>query len=56
MSYPQLVGPQRRALLVVLEVGVRMSTETTSFLSFLAKTRERQETAFMRRRRHTSNA
>ena len=36
---PELVGPRRRARLVVLgiEVGGRMSVETTSFLSQLAK-------------------
>ena len=40
------------ALFVVLgiEVGGRMSTETTSFLSQLAKARARQETTLMRRR------
>ena len=47
-----VVGPRRRARLVVLgiEVGGRMSTETTSFLSQLAKARSRQETALLRRR------
>ena len=51
-TYPELVGPRRRARLVVLgiEVGGRMSMETTSFLSQLAKARSRQETALMRRR------
>ena len=53
-TYPELVvvGPRRRARLVVLgiEVGGRMSTETTSFLSQLAKARSRQETALLRRR------
>ena len=38
-TYPELVGPRRRAPLVVLgiDVGGRMSMETTSFLSQLAK-------------------
>ena len=51
-THPELVGPRRRARLVVLgiEVGGRMSMETTSFLSQLAKARSRQETALMRRR------
>ena len=51
-TYPELVGPRRRARLVVLgiEVGGRMSTETASFLNQLAKARARQETALMRRR------
>ena len=51
-TYTELVGPRRRARLVVLgiEVGGRVSTEKASFLSQLAKTRARQETALMRRR------
>ena len=38
-TYPELVGPRRKTRLVVLgvEVGGRMSTETTPFLSQLAK-------------------
>ena len=48
-TYPEL-GPRRRARLVAIEVGGRMSTETISFLNQLAKARSRQETANMRRR------
>ena len=48
-TYPELVGLRRRARLGI-EVGGRMSIETTSFLSQLAKARSRQETALMRRR------
>ena len=51
-TYPELVGPRRRARLVVLgiEVGGRMSAETRSFLSQLAKARARQEIPLVRKR------
>ena len=42
-TYPELVGPHRRARLVVLavEVGCRWSDETRSFLSQLARAKAR---------------
>ena len=51
-TYPELVGPHRRARLVVLavEVGGRWSDETRSFLSQLAGAKARGETSLMRRR------
>ena len=51
-TYPELVGPHRRARLVVLavEVGGRWSDETRSFLSQLARAKARGETSLMRRR------
>ena len=51
-THPELVGPRRKARLVVLgiEVGCRMSAETRSFLSQLAKARARQEIPLMRKR------
>ena len=51
-TYPELWGLEGGPRFVVLgiEVGGRMSTETASFLSQLAKARARQETALMRRR------
>ena len=41
-TYPELVGP-RRLVVLGIEVGGRMSTETRSFLTQLAKARARQE-------------
>ena len=51
-TYPELVGPRRRARLVVLgiEAGGRMSAETRSFLPQLAKACARQEIPLMRKR------
>ena len=51
-THPELVGLRRRLRIVVLgvEVGGRMSTETISFLSQLAKARARQKTTLRRRR------
>ena len=51
-TYPELVGPNSRAQLVVLaaEVGGRWSNETRAFLSQLAKARAREEVPLMRRR------
>ena len=50
-AYPELVGPHRRARLVVLagEVGGR-SDETRSFISLLAKAKSRAEPFLLRRR------
>ena len=51
-AYPELVGPHRRARLVVLagEVGGRWSEETRSFISQLAKAKSRAEPLVLRRR------
>ena len=51
-AYPELVGPHRRARLVVLagEVGGRWSEETRSFISQLAKAKSRAEPFVSRRR------
>ena len=51
-TYPELVGPQRRAQLVVVavEVGGRWSEETRRFLSALAVARARSELPLMRKR------
>ena len=51
-TYPKLVGPHRRARLVVLavEVGGRWSDETRRFLSQLARAKSRGETSLMRKR------
>ena len=51
-AYPELVGPHRRARLVVLagEVGGRWSEETRSFISQLAKAKSRAEPFVLRRR------
>ena len=51
-TYPELVGPNSRAQLVVLavEVGGRWSSETRAFLSQLAKARAREEVPLIRRR------
>ena len=51
-AYPELVGPHRRARLVVLagEVGGRWSEETQSFISQLAKAKSRAEPFVSRRR------
>ena len=51
-TYPELVGPQRRAQLVVVvvEVGSRWSEETRRFLSALAVARARSELPLMRKR------
>ena len=51
-AYPELVGPNSRAQLVVLavEVGGRWSSETRAFLSQLAKARAREEVPLLRRR------
>ena len=50
--YPEFVGVQARARLVVLavEVGGRFSKETNGFLTGLAKARARSETPLMQRR------
>ena len=50
--YPEFVGVQARARLVVLavEVGGRFSEETNGFLTGLAKARARSETPLMQRR------
>ena len=50
-AYPELVGPHRRARLVVLagEVGGRWSEETRSFISELAKAKSRAEPFVLRR-------
>ena len=51
-TYPELVGPRRRAGLVVLagEVAGRWSDETRRFLSLLAKAKARGEPHLLRRR------
>ena len=51
-TYPELVGPHRRAHLVVLalEVGGRWSRETQAFVTQLARAKARGETQLMRRR------
>ena len=48
-TFPELVGPRARARLVVLgvEVGGRLSTETQSFLSRLAKAKANGEVPLM---------
>ena len=50
--YPEFVGVQARARLVVLavEVGCRFSKETNGFLTGLAKSRARSEIPLMRKR------
>ena len=50
--YPELVGPGRRARLVVLglEVGGRWSVETQIFIRLLARARARSEGHLLRRR------
>ena len=50
--YPEFVGVQARARLVVLavEVGGRFSKETNGFLTGLAKAQARSETPLMQRR------
>ena len=49
-TYPELVGLNRRARLVVLaiEVGGRWSQETRTFLSQVAKAKARGDTPLMR--------
>ena len=49
-TYPELVGPHRRAHLVVLalEVGGRWSRETQAFVTELARAKARGETQLMR--------
>ena len=51
-TYPEWVGAHRRARLVVIaiEVGGRWSDETWSFLSQLAKAKDREETRLLGRR------
>ena len=51
-TYPELVGPHRRARLVVLagEIGGRWSEETRRFLSLLAKAKARSEPPILKRR------
>ena len=51
-TYPELLGPRRRAQLVVIvvEVGGRWSGETRAFFSQLAKARARGERPLMRLR------
>ena len=51
-TYPELVGPRRRARLVVLagEVGGRWSEETRQFLSLLAKAKARPEPPILQKR------
>ena len=51
-TYPELVGPHRRAHLVVLalEVGGRWSSETQAFITQLARAKARSESQLMRRR------
>ena len=51
-TYPELVGPRRRARLVVLagEIGGRWSEETRKFLSLLAKAKARSEPPILKRR------
>ena len=50
-TYPELVGPRSRAMLVVLamEVGGRWSDDTRSFVSQLARARARHETAILQK-------
>ena len=51
-TYPELLGPRRRAQLVVIavEVGGRWSPETRSFFSQLARARARGERPLLRLR------
>ena len=51
-TYPELVGRQARARLVVLagEIGGRWSTETSTFVRLLAKAKARSKPSVMRRR------
>ena len=51
-TYPEFVGPRRRARLVVLagEVGGRWSEETRRFLSLLARAKARSEPPILQKR------
>ena len=51
-THPELVGPRRRARLVVLagEVGGRWSEETRRFLSLLARAKARSEPPILQKR------